>query len=406
MKPLLVFIYSERYKIMLVLVMLVFFAGLIYVIPTGDILHYPDESDYVRLAENLIKKGAYLGIDGKLTAYRAPGYPFLLSIVFRLWNSPLAAKIINQAALAGTACLMALIAAEVIPEGLVFAPLLVLFYPVYFYAAGTLFPQIMGAFLFSAVLFLLIHIPGNRQVYAASGFIFGFLVLMIPGFLLILPLLCAYIFIDKKVNKQRIWISIFLFIGGLLLVIGPWTIRNAIAFRKLIPVSTNSGENLLLGNSENTEPNSGVNADISHYLEITSGMNEAERDAYLRNQALDWITKNPLNAGALYLQKLLNYFNFRNRLYVKSEASGLRDVVMFITYYPLLLLAVVRLVVYRRFPLSRVEAFLYVLYLGSAVFGALFFTRIRFRLPFDTLLIIIVAIFLGRLISTFRQKTT
>jgi len=209
MKPQFVFIYSERHKIILVLVMLVFFAGLFFIIPTGDILHYPDESNYVRLAESLIGKGAYLRIAGKLTAYKAPGYPLLLSMVFHLWNSPMAAKIINAAALAGTAYLLALIAAEVIPEGSLFASLLVLFYPVYFYTADTLYPQTLGAFLFSAVLFLLIRLPGSRLIYAISGFLFGLLVLMIPVFLLIFPILSTFIFIDKKGDKQCIWIPIF-----------------------------------------------------------------------------------------------------------------------------------------------------------------------------------------------------
>jgi len=404
MKPLYEFIFSEQQKIMLVLAMLVFIAGLISVIPTGDSLRYPDENDYIRLSRTLVVRGSYLGTDGRPTAYRPPGYPFVLSLVFRLWNSPLAAKIINAATLAGTAFLLALIAARVIPEGLVFAPLLVLIYPVYFYAAGTLYPQILGAFLFSTVLFFMIYFPGNWMVYATCGVLFGFLVLMIPAFLLISPILYAYILTEKKVNKQQIWITVLFFALGFILVTGPWTIRNAIVFKKLIPVSTNSGENLLLGNSENTGPNSGVNVDISHYLKKTSAMNEAERDIFLRNQAFEWAASNPRQAGILYLQKLANYYNFHNRLYVQSEASILRDRIMFITYYPLLLLAVARLATFRRFPISRVEVFLYALYLGSAVLGALFFTRIRLRLPYDTLLITIGAIFLGRLTSTFRHK--
>jgi hypothetical protein len=404
MKQLLDFIFIEREKIFVVLILLVFFAGLLAVIPTWDILRYPDESDYIHLAGTLIERGAYLGFDGKPTAYRPPGYPFLLSILFRLWEAPLAAKLLNAAALAGTAFLLGLIAADLVPEGMVFAPLLVLFYPVYFYTAGTLYPQVLGAFLFSVVLYLFIRFHGSRLSFAVAGSIFAFLVLMIPGFLLISPFLVVFIIITNMHKNGSTWTAILVFLLGFILVTGPWIVRNAIVFKKAVPISTNSGENLLLGNSENTTPNSGVNVDITVYLEKTTGMNETERDAYLRNRAFDWIKNHPFQAGKLYLGKFVNFFNYRNRLYVQSESSALRDGVMFFTYYPLLFLAVLRLFFHRRYPLSTTEVFLYALYLGGALLGALFFTRIRFRLPYDTLLIAIGAIFLGYLNSTFRHS--
>jgi hypothetical protein len=102
------------------------------------------------------------------------------------------------------------------------------------------------------------------------------------------------------------------------------------------------------------------------------------------------------------VRKFINFFNFRNRLYVHSESSTIRDGVMFITYYLLLLLAGLRLYFFRRYPLTMTEGFLYGLYLCGALLGAIFFTRIRFRLPYDTLLIAIGAIFLGHLSSSIR----
>ena len=48
-------------------------------------------------------------------------------------------------------------------------------------------------------------------------------------------------------------------------VIGLWSIRNYYVFNSFVFVSTNGGFNLLLGNSKNTEPNLGVNTDISQY---------------------------------------------------------------------------------------------------------------------------------------------
>jgi len=67
---------------------------------------------------------------------------------------------------------------------------------------------------------------------------------------------------------------------------------------------------------------------------------------------------------------------------------------MLITYGPLLLLFASRVLLVKLFRPSAFETLLGALYVCSALTTAVFFTRIRFRLPFDFLLIIIVAMFL------------
>jgi len=60
---------------------------------------------------------------------------------------------------------------------------------------------------------------------------------------------------------------------------------------------------------------------------------------------------------------------------------------MFVTYYPLLICLLVRLLLAWRIPLSKTETLLFAIYLVSAFFHALFLPRIRFRLPYDAVLI-------------------
>lgn len=163
---------------------------------------------------------------------------------------------------------------------------------------------------------------------------------------------------------------------------------------KFVPFSTNSGYNLLAGNCEFTRPNAGLNIDLSQWeTEVQSrGMDEIEADAYYSAEAKRWILENPGSAAAMYFQKLLNYFNFRNELIVKSAGSSLRDAVMFATYYSLLAVLVIRLV--SSWPEGRTgwkEWLLVLGYLACAMLTSVVMTRIRYRVPCDVLLFFVLA---------------
>src|SRR5262249_6073598 len=90
------------------------------------------------------------------------------------------------------------------------------------------------------------------------------------------------------------------------------------------------------------------------------------------------------------------YFNYRNDIATPGESAGWRDGLVFATYYPLLLLALLRAADARRHPLQRAEILIYVLYFLNAFVSAIFFPRLRFRIPFDFLLIAVNAAFLAR----------
>ncbi len=62
---------------------------------SGDDLRYLDEKSYDQLARQLIAGQGHVSDNGRPTAFRPPGYPWLLSAVYRLWPRPLAAKLVN-----------------------------------------------------------------------------------------------------------------------------------------------------------------------------------------------------------------------------------------------------------------------------------------------------------------------
>jgi hypothetical protein len=208
--------------------------------------------------------------------------------------------------------------------------------------------------------------------------------LLVPSFIFILPILIIFLIINNKKS-----ISIILFILGLFLILFPWSYRNSIIFNQPVFISTNGGVNLLLGNSEDTKYNSGTMVNLDKYYQYVkdNNLNEAEEDNYYKKEAILWIIKNPNIAINLYSAKLLNYFSAINKVATSNQNSTLKDLIAYISYYPILLLAFIRILLYKRFKFSNLEKLFYSIYIFNAFMTAIFFTRVRFRIPFDFLLI-------------------
>ena len=377
--------------IVTVFVVLTIVLGTAYSIYLGDELRFlPDEADYVSLAENVAQLGRY-SLDGyNPTAFRPPGYPLVLVPVAYLKVGVVGFRVLNFVLLGGCIYLVSLILREqstrfsaVIGAGLVFL------YPVLFYTAGTLYPQTLAALLFLILLYNVTKKKHPMHSYLIAGISAGLLCLTTPTAIFIVGVSTLWVFLtaNKKISHR-----LLVFLLSTLVVIGAWTVRNYLAFEDLIPVSTNSGENLLVGNSENSSPNSGRTTDISKYEQATGELNEVEKDRYHRNAALTYIQANKLAVVKLYSQKFLNYFNYQNRLVTAEEETQLRDILMLISYGILLGFFILRIFLLKRYPPTAFELLIIFIYLLNALITAIFFTRIRFRLPYDYLLIINAAI--------------
>jgi hypothetical protein len=387
------------------LCILLFLTAAILSIHSGNELRFLDEREYHNLAENLLHSKGYINLYGNPTVYRPPGYPFILTGIYALWQRPLAGKLVNALVLGLTAWLLASLAFPEKKQRAWLIPLLMICYPILAFTASTLYAQTMSLFLLAAFLYMFLIYENSIWSNGVAGLFYGMLLLVTPSFILLFPVFLLYRFFTSYSHvKKNFWLSMLVILCTLM-VMTPWIFRNVRLTHTFMFISANSGENLLYGFSENTTPNSGPNTDISQYTEGAQGLSEAERDQYFRDQALTWIKQNPGRAFRLYALKVLNYFNYRNDLGTGSQSNRLRDLIMFITYYPLLILAVIRLFLHRRFPLSRLEILLYIVYFGNALLSAIFFTRIRFRLPFDALLIVIAAMFLGRFFEYIKERS-
>jgi len=379
----------------IVLLVLYVVAGIIYSCCLPAAARFPDEREYAALADHLVHGPGY-SMDGvHLTALRPPGYAFFL---VALGNSIVLARIVQFGLVAGSIVLLSrLFPREQRDAALLVTTLVVAAYPLFFYTATTLYPQTLAGFLFVLALWLMLRGPRGWLTYALAGLVYGYLILVVPTFLLTLFVLVG----------AALWLRLFRWQDGAVLMataavlVLAWTARNYAEFRQFVPVASYSGAQLLIGNCESTIPYGGSgNVDTTHYHEEARalGLDEFQADHYYRHAALTWIEQNPGRAFVLYLEKAANFFNVYNEYAPESraEVSPWKQAVLGLTYGLLLALLIWRLAESGRFPLSKAEKLFLAIYILSAFTQAIFFTRIRLRLPYDYLIVAIIAMHLTR----------
>jgi hypothetical protein len=400
--------YNSNFSKIIVCLSLLFviLGGILYSYILGDQIRFQDEKHYLKLANNLIKHSIYSYDDNAIvpTTFHPPGYPLILASIVSIGGGFFTLRMVNFVFLA---CCIILLAAILKKHGYEtgarWAPLIVLCYPVLFYTASTLYPQIIATAIFLFIIYMIDAFSLSLRKAFIAGVLYGLLLMISPSFVLMCPVVLAAPYILRKSVPRLYLIGLII---GVIAVLTPWVVRNYLVFDRFVLLSSNAGKTFILGNSENSKPNEGESVDVSRYTnEIKEKeLDEIDGDKYYKAKAFEWIKNNPRDAAMLYLRKLLNYFNFRNDLATRTEQSALRDVIMFVTYYAILLFALFRLCLIKRYPLQQIEIFLIIVYLMSAVMNAFFLPRIRYRLPYDVLLICFSAITLDYMKRYFSKN--
>jgi hypothetical protein len=382
----------------IVLLVLYVAAGVIYSFLLPAVGRFSDEREYLLLTDHLLH-GPGFSMDGThLTAIRSPGYPFFMEAIEAVGGGVVAMRIAQFLLTAAIVLLLARLFPEKDrPAALLVTTGLVLLYPLFFYTSATLYPQTLSAFLFVLALTLLLRPARGWPINLAIGATFGFLILVVPTFLFTLVVALAVAWALKLLR----WHEGLLILAMAGFLVSLWTVRNYVDFHEFIPVASNSGANFLIGNCENTIPTGGSgNVDRTHYREeaVALGLNEFQEDHYYRQAALTWIEKNPGRAFVLYLEKTANFFNVYNEYAPenKGEVTPWKQAVLGLCYGLLLALLAWRLIKIKRFPLTTTEKLFLAIYVLSAFTSAIFFTRIRLRLPYDNLIVAVIAMYLCR----------
>jgi 4-amino-4-deoxy-L-arabinose transferase-like glycosyltransferase len=226
--------------------------------------------NYKRLARLIHENGLASLYDGSSSTSNPdllghpPGYPILLSLIYRVAPESDTATLLLQISLDSLAALIiCLIAFELFPAAIgVIAGLMAAFAPQFSWNSSLLLPDSLAALpiLLAVLLIAQTRRRSNRSrpvSILAAGALIGVSTWLRANALLLAPFMALlFPIIYKRGERLR---PTLVLVGGACLVLAPLTIRSAIVFGKFIPVSLGAGQTLVEGIADyNTDGNFGL----------------------------------------------------------------------------------------------------------------------------------------------------
>lgn len=283
-------------------------ARLVWVlVATREPVGYHDPMFYDHLATNLAQGNGYVGESGSPTGYYPPGYPILLSLVYAVVlhtplpdNLPLAGSLLNLVLGTATIVLIGVLGRRLFGPwvGAMAAVVVALFPSLVLHTALLMTETSFIFFLVVALLVLLwhpwsVHPPGPARLVVV-GLLSGYAILIRP---VALPILVMFVIGLALLRAPwKVWLGrVALLALGVVAVVMPWTVRNAVALDAFVPISTNTGDNLCIGNHEGALGGFAIPDSCFEGLPPypqESGDVERNREATAR--ALEWIRAHPL----------------------------------------------------------------------------------------------------------------
>jgi tetratricopeptide (TPR) repeat protein len=187
--------------------------------------------------------------------FRAPLYPLILGLLYSISGANiLFAKIFWMIISALSCVLVYRVTARVLDSGAArTAGIIMAFYgTIIFFDSQFLFPVLIVFLNLAAVLFLLKYSDGENPVYLyLSALTFGFSAITRPNILAVVPFILLWFLIVAAKGKSRRYrlVHTVVFLMLLIVPILPTAIHNYKVSREFIPISSQGGVNLYIGNN-------------------------------------------------------------------------------------------------------------------------------------------------------------
>jgi 4-amino-4-deoxy-L-arabinose transferase-like glycosyltransferase len=284
-----------------------------------------DAFDYVRHATSIAAGDGYpesrYALDGGPSALRPPAYPYLLGTVYAVSGDSETAGRVAGAVLGALAVLLLFLVVRRIwgrRVALIAATLSAVFPPLVSIDVQLLAEPLFIALELAAVLCVLEfrRSGGELRWAAAAGALCGLGALTRnPGPMLLLPIALG-IATARPILSRRGLAAPAVVVAVAALVVAPWTLRNAVDFGRLAPVTTSSGfalagtynETSLRDDAHPGAWRTPVNVPSTSSLFLTHGVDEGTVDATLRRDALRFAREHPGYAIKATAWNLLRLF--------------------------------------------------------------------------------------------------
>lgn len=274
-------------------------ARLVWTHLARDCVPIDDAAMYLRLGKTLAETGAYLEL-GRPTAYMPVGYPFFLSLFFRIVPDPHFLILGVQILLSSWTCALVQRLAMRLgasPRAALWAGLALAVFPSSMGLATTFLVETLFTFLVLTSFFGATA-PNKILAIGSSGVLLGLACFVRPVAMILIPLLFLP---DILSGRWRRYLSSTLLAGVILVLVAlPWGLRNKALFGRVVLHSTNGGVSLYTGHNPEATGVYMYNSDIDSHDSI---INEAVRSRIFADQAMHYIRTHPLQEVKLFAKK-------------------------------------------------------------------------------------------------------
>lgn len=365
---------------------------------------------YNRVAYNLAAGLGYVANAGTPTAFRPPAYPVFLAAIYSLFSdSLLAAKLANVLLGGLVIWLTYKLAIRYFPRRVaLFAAALVAFLPSLILYNGLLaseniaIPLLLGGLLCVDLGWQEGQTAGRAFAWLLVAGILVGLATLARGLFILLPLVLLAWFWIRRRNCNAFLLSVSALALGMALALLPWTVRNAAVFGRFIPISTNSGVNLLVSFNPVSRGGFVSGSQIPSFQELSSsGLDELAFDQASRNLALDFIRSKPVQAVALAPLKVFQLYRDDVSGVIWNDSNPQQPLPTWLrisliavaqaAYLVVLVAGVIALLRWRKFLPDQRTFFLLLPILYLTLFHTVYFGDDRYHLPILPLLAILAA---------------
>lgn len=362
-------------------------------------------------------------IDGRPFGQWPPGYPFVLSIVYRFFGTnPLIGEFLNV--FLGTAGVFLIYAVADRSLGRVeakFCAIAMAVMPAQIFFTDVLMSEPMFVLILLTMLWVLATREPTLQTAAIVGVILG-VAMLTRGegpMLIFMPLAAWWPRVPRRMLLERLAVAF----GVMVLCVAPWTLRNYSTFHRLIPVSTNFGSTFWAGhnptaNGKQTYPPASLTAQAGP---STGRFYQIDQSKLLQKDAMNWIKAHPLQDLALIPWRFLGIVEGDGGAiyyWVNKTGDGKKPLshdwaerlgtIADMGWFVLLTLFVSSLLVFGRSVLKNSVLRAILAYMGISLFlyVIILYGQFRYHVPVEPLMMLVASPVVAQLVAVRKRRVS
>lgn len=277
---------------------------------------------------------------GDKVFFRAPLYPYLLGLTYRIFGHNFLAPRILQAMLGAISCLLIYFVGKGVFDwrvGMLSGGIASIYGP-FIYFEGELLITSLIVFLDLSLILLLLK-ARNLSVWLCAGVVLGLSAIARPTILIFLPFLLLWMWLRHRGHFRRYAPAV---LGGVVLFVAPVAFRNYLVGKDLVLVASQGGVNFYLGNNPQADGASAIFPGIGDdwdevsfaQKDVGRSLKPSEVSRYYYLKGMEFLKEKPGSFLKLLAKKVylfLNGYEISNNQYIYrfGDYSPLLRVLLF-----------------------------------------------------------------------------